>query len=206
MENNPELAIKLFDKSNGFDDAKNDAIQLLDKFIKILDFYNIDHFLISGTLLGQQRHNDFIPWDDDIDILVSNDFINKYDLIMEEIKLTNEYLLHTYEDKYFYKFCFKDKIISHGSYCWPFIDVFTFDLSETKLHFFKKEWAYDKFFPIKKTIFNNILVSIPHDPVYFLSINYGLDYMCHFKSSTWNHKKEHGIKNISSFIVDEQNI
>jgi phosphorylcholine metabolism protein LicD len=69
-------SIENFGKSNGFGEHKECAIDLLKKTVQILDANNIEYFLISGTLLGYCRHNDFIPWDDDIDIIASPKFID----------------------------------------------------------------------------------------------------------------------------------
>ena len=50
--------------NEGFGQYKNVAIDLLKKTIDILNEFDINHLLISGTLLGYVRHNDFIPWDE----------------------------------------------------------------------------------------------------------------------------------------------
>ena len=58
------------------------------------------------------------------------------------------------------------------------------------LKFFNKIWNYTEFFPKKEVLFLSTLVSIPQNPDYFLSINYGSDYMTVFKSSPYSHKNE----------------
>jgi len=66
-----------FSSEHGFGKFKELAKLLLKETIELLNKHNVNYFLISGTLLGAIRHNDFIPWDDDIDLLVSSDFITK---------------------------------------------------------------------------------------------------------------------------------
>lgn len=43
-------------------------MDLLSKFIKVCEKYDLTYFAEAGTLLGAVRHGGFVPWDDDIDV------------------------------------------------------------------------------------------------------------------------------------------
>lgn len=45
-------------------------LQILDKVDAICKKYNIPYYAESGTLLGVVRHGGYIPWDDDLDIVM----------------------------------------------------------------------------------------------------------------------------------------
>ena len=66
-----------FSDKYGFGEHKQEAIELLKKTIDILNEFDIKYFIISGTLLGYVRHKDIIPWDDDIDLIVDKNIIEK---------------------------------------------------------------------------------------------------------------------------------
>lgn len=74
-------------------------LDMLKKIEEICDKYEITYYADSGTLIGVVRHNGFIPWDDDIDIVMKRDDYNKF-LDVAEKELKYPYFLQTaYTDK-----------------------------------------------------------------------------------------------------------
>ncbi|MBQ6197299.1 MAG: LicD family protein [Lachnospiraceae bacterium] len=49
------------------------CLDLLAEFDRVCTEHAISYFASGGTLLGAIRHNGYIPWDDDIDIIMSRD-------------------------------------------------------------------------------------------------------------------------------------
>ncbi|AIA29386.1 hypothetical protein LicD family [Mycoplasmopsis californica HAZ160_1] len=52
------------------DKKQKQVYELLKEFLQIVNKHNLQYMIIYGTLLGAKRHNGFIPWDDDIDLVV----------------------------------------------------------------------------------------------------------------------------------------
>ena len=46
-------------------------LKLLLEFDRVCKKYDVQYYLICGSLLGAVRHQDFIPWDDDVDVAMT---------------------------------------------------------------------------------------------------------------------------------------
>lgn len=63
--------------------------QLLLLVDNICSKYDLEWWVTEGNLLGAVRHQNFVPWDDDIDItLMRKDYMKLYEVINDEIEKT----------------------------------------------------------------------------------------------------------------------
>ena len=51
-------------------DIQHAELKMLKSIVKIFNKYSIKYYLSGGSVLGAVRHQGFIPWDDDVDIMV----------------------------------------------------------------------------------------------------------------------------------------
>ena len=81
-------------------DIELDILKMFDSFCKE---NNIRYFLAFGTLLGAIRYKKFIPWDDDVDVLVPRE---DYERLITLFQDSDKYHLYSFERnrKYAYPF------------------------------------------------------------------------------------------------------
>lgn len=53
-------------------------LEMLTEFDRICRKYEIEYFIIAGTLLGAVRHGGFIPWDDDVDVAMKREEYERF--------------------------------------------------------------------------------------------------------------------------------
>lgn len=64
-------------------ELKEKQLYILDLVDGLCKDMNLNYSLAGGTLLGAIRHKGYIPWDDDIDIMMPRDH---YDILLKELK------------------------------------------------------------------------------------------------------------------------
>lgn len=116
------------------DEIKEIELNILVKFDEFCKKENLYYILAGGTLLGAIRHKGFIPWDDDIDVIMPRDDYNRFLKLIEEGKtLESLDLLQPGDKGYFYPFVklcdnrtvalMEDNTSQHGIW----IDIFPAD-------------------------------------------------------------------------------
>lgn len=71
-------------KNLELEQIKKIEINILEAFDSICRNNNIKYSLMGGTALGAIRHKGFIPWDDDIDVMMMRDDYNKIEKIFNK--------------------------------------------------------------------------------------------------------------------------
>ena len=99
FDNTPKLA----KNKDNLEHVQELSLMILKDFIKFCDDNNINYVVAYGTTLGAIRHEGFIPWDDDIDLMMLRSDYNKFIEITEKIN-SEKYKLFTLENtKNYYK-------------------------------------------------------------------------------------------------------
>ena len=75
-------------------------LDLLNELKKVCDRYGLTYFADSGTLLGAIRHGGYIPWDDDIDIVMKREDYNKLIEVGKQ-EFQNPYFLQSAHSEFF---------------------------------------------------------------------------------------------------------
>ena len=115
-----------------------ELLEMLKILGNICDKNNIQWWLSSGTLLGAIRHQGFVPWDDDVDIVMFKKDFNRLEKVLSRMK-DDTFVLHSMKTdieyvRIFNKFRKREgKELSHdrrcGHYKWggSYIDIFVIE-------------------------------------------------------------------------------
>lgn len=118
---------------------KQVEIEIFDELDRVCRKNNIEYYMVGGTLLGSVRHSGFIPWDDDIDVVMYRSDLEKLEKLYYDGEFNSSYFLQTEntDEHYplmtaklrknntlFLEDCIDDDAESH---CGIFIDIFPLD-------------------------------------------------------------------------------
>lgn len=125
-----------------------ELLEILCHLADICDKNGIQWWLSSGTLLGAARHQGFIPWDDDIDIVMFRKDFKKLKKILLSMD-DDEYVLHCMESdieyvNVYHKYRKRGRNVDttnprtpYFKYTGPFVDIFCIESS----NLFCSKWS-----------------------------------------------------------------
>lgn len=116
---------------------KEIELEILIDFDRLCKKHEIQYFLAYGTLIGAVRHQGFIPWDDDVDVVMMRDDYEKFLRVAAKHLNQEKYFLQNYKtDEHFYYLfskirlnnsMFKEISNSDKMHNGIFIDIFPLD-------------------------------------------------------------------------------
>ena len=74
-------------------DFQNKLLNIMMDIDNFCNEHNIDYCLMAGSALGAERHHGFIPWDDDMDIYMTENDYNEFRTEFLNSNLKNKYYL-----------------------------------------------------------------------------------------------------------------
>jgi len=120
-------------------------------FLEVCEENDLTYFMYAGSLLGTVRHHGFIPWDDDIDVIMFREDFEKLNKVFEK-KIDDNYKFFNVlnEETYHYTWgrltlkntLFKEWWADQVDYTPPiFMDIFILDnLPKNKFKRFIHKW------------------------------------------------------------------
>lgn len=107
-----------------------EELKIAEKYLEICTKYNLEYYILGGTLLGAVRHQGFIPWDDDMDFGMPREDYEKFLKIITSkkniFKVTHFSLKHTHD--YQIKLQVEGiKVLQDGKEIHPWIDILPLD-------------------------------------------------------------------------------
>ena len=156
-------------KTIGFFNEREITIRHIHDLFATINEHRIRACIMFGTLLGKLRHNDFIPWDDDVDIVIFD-----FDAFLEHCAPQLERQGYTVEPdvrdgKRMGCRIFREdgaKVPGKPRLRFPWIGIWEHEVGEDGLIVLQPEdfrYRSEDFLPLKETDFLGIPVGVPHD-------------------------------------------
>lgn len=123
-------------KRLSIDEMKEIELELMDELDRVCRAQGIQYFLGYGSLLGAVRHGGFIPWDDDMDVIMMRAEFERLIEGFDEWKSSDRFALASYRDgKSIYPFvklvdtttCVYENFVEKGTATGVWVDLFPLD-------------------------------------------------------------------------------
>lgn len=147
----PYSEVGHYESKYNLKEVHDEMLNLLVIFDGFCRRHNINYSIADGTLMGAMRHGDFIPWDDDADLMVTR---SEYKKIRHAIKEDSSVRL--------LKIHFLDRITAPGlDKKKVYLDLFiNEDMPASKMVF---QWKKFKTQFLRCSFNNNIIRNVRHD-------------------------------------------
>lgn len=86
-------------------DIQSHLLIILKEFIRVAEKHHLRWWANAGTALGAVRHKGFIPWDDDIDVMLPREDYEKFLKLQYEYEGT-PFFIQTWQKDPHYPYCF----------------------------------------------------------------------------------------------------
>ena len=205
MDKNTDPELIYFNKT-GFFQEKDAAMNHLRDADEILTSEGVDYCLMFGTLLGLLRHGDFIPWDDDLDIIIFDikkfetrcieKFEEKGYTVLQDIRRISPFKMVPFlklKTRCGYRIYAKNgNSIPGVSWKFPWLGVWEPVFKKKAMTLPPEKFVYDieDFFPLQRKPFKEFSVMVPQNPAKILNEYFGTDdWMEYCIPSTLDHRQ-----------------
>lgn len=165
----------------GFFDERDLIIRHMRDLFATVNEHKIRACIMFGTLLGKLRHDDFIPWDDDVDVVIFD-----FDAFLEHCAPELERQGYTVEPdirdgKRMGCRIFREdslKVPGRSRLRFPWIGIWEHEVLENGMIVLPPEdvrYQGDDFLPLEQAEFLGVTVGMPHNSINILNTYFGSD-------------------------------